>query len=330
MGKDSGDVTSAAKSSLPKSKSEWSEPQADWDPIGRAVFRFGIVDPDPSTPSGALPTGADLFSPEAFLQSRGREGAPRPVDYEPQLPSLDELTSLLRENSHARDVEIDQDKGHFWFRFDLPSGGVSSAGGAPWVILAKPDQRGMIDPRLEAEALFNSDGIVRISDEEAAQGARQSDAVRKATGLVWRQYMVRAFDRSVAQGRVKLYARVQSALAPLQELPRGLWPQLGMLDWQHGNALGSDGTHYHSLHAAGVRLVTPKQQSISRDEERAIAALAEEFRRNKALRKIDAESFLRTKKFRISDNGFQVRVWPQARKLAGLPARGSPGRKPKS
>lgn len=332
MGKDSSDVgsTSAATTVPPKAKSEWPEAQPGWIPIGRAVFRFGIVDPDAPTTNKTHPTGADLFSPEAFLESGGRQQVSSNIDYEPKLPSLEELTSLLRETTHARAVEIDQDRGHFWFRFAHPGGGASSWGGAPWVILAEPDQRVVIDPRIEVEALFNSDGIVRISDEEAARGARQSDAVHKATGLVWRQYMLRAFDRSVAQGRVKIYARVESALAAFQEIPRDLWPQLDVFDWQHGIALGPDGVHYRSLHAADAHVVTPKQQSIARDEERAIAALAEQLRRNIHLRKSEAMDLLRSLELRISDNGFEKRIWPEARRSALLPARGAPGRKPKS
>jgi hypothetical protein len=54
----------------------------------------------------------------------------------------------------------------------------------PWAIIEEPrETAASFDPRLNAEALFNTEGFVRIDDEEAVSHAEQLDAVRKATGL---------------------------------------------------------------------------------------------------------------------------------------------------
>jgi hypothetical protein len=334
MAKDSVNVrstkSSAAKTSSSKSSSEWREPEADWIPIGRAVFRFGIAKSD-SSPTAETPSnGIAFFSREAFEQSRKREGGSSPniANYDPEPPSLVELTKLLQEKTHAREVEIGQEGGHFWFSFDLTRGGSSTMGGAPWAILAKPVT---IDPRIEAEALFNKEGLVRISDEKAAEGARQFDAVRKATGLVWRQYMLPAFGRAVSVGGVALYARMQSPSAPLKRLPADIWPILDVLDWQYGIARDLEGAIYYSVHAVSTFPATsPKQRSTIADEKAATNALAQQLKLNPDMTRAEALLRCKSSNHRVSNRGVLNRIWPRARELAGLSAQAPPGRKEKS
>jgi hypothetical protein len=74
-----------------------------------------------------------------------------------------------------------------------------------------------------------------------------------------------------------------------------------------------------------TRRVSP---AMSRDETAAIKALASDLTVNPELTRAEAEN--RCARFKVSQRGFQNRVWPTARTRAGLPAKASPGRKPKS
>jgi hypothetical protein len=287
MAKDSGDVgstePSAAKTSSPKSKSEWPEPQAGWIPIGKAVFRFGIADTD--APTSQVPAApADLFSVETFERSKGREGVSK-IGYEPEQPTLEYLTELLRKNADASKAEIDREEGKFLFSFTLSGGGAACHGGTPWAILREPDESLKLNPRLEA-LLNNSglasdyeapyEGFARISNDEAAEGARQSEGARLATGLVWRRLMLPAFDRAVKAGRVKLFARAPSPRDDFQTLPSDIWPQLEVVDWEHGVACDMQGTLYSSIHVADN--ATPIDKSGGQSFKAADAALVEEMR----------------------------------------------------
>jgi hypothetical protein len=66
------------------------------------------------------------------------------------------------------------------------------------------------------------------------------------------------------------------------------------------------------------------------DENAAIGALAAHLKRNPELSRSDARAWCRAEGLRFSDRGFQSRVWPEARKRAGLARKASPGRKRKS
>jgi hypothetical protein len=317
---------SAGKTSRSKSESDLLEPRADWLTIGRAIFRFGI------TPTEAVEDDASPFSVEAFEKSKKRKPATdsEAPDDETKPNSIRALENILTAKTHARSVKIDQEGGRFTFCFDVPSGGASITGGSPWEILSDPGKDFILDPRVEAEALFNKEGLVRFSEKEASYDAEQNKALREVTGLVWRRFMLPAFDRSVSAGKVKIYARVHSAMAPFQALPSTLWPLLEVLDWQHGIARDLEGALYYSLHATGALFVTPKQQSISAYEKAATKALAAALKVTPAMRRAEAKALLKSMKFPVSNNGFQTRVWPSARKLADLPPRGAPGRKKKS
>jgi hypothetical protein len=65
-------------------------------------------------------------------------------------------------------------------------------------------------------------------------------------------------------------------------------------------------------------------------ESEAIEILASHLRNDPNLKREDARALLRENAFNLSDRGFQYRVWPPARKLAGLEAIAPSGRKRKS
>ncbi len=94
------------------------------------------------------------------------------------------------------------------------------------------------------------EGLAKIGDDEAVEGSRHSEGVRFATSLVWRRYMLPAFDRAVSAGGVTLYARVPSPRDDFEILPSDIWPQLEVIDWEHGVARDIQGTLYSSIHVA--------------------------------------------------------------------------------
>jgi hypothetical protein len=65
-------------------------------------------------------------------------------------------------------------------------------------------------------------------------------------------------------------------------------------------------------------------------EKAAIKALASHLKSRRDITRADATNWLRQQAFAISHRGFQFRVWPEARKLAGLDAIARPGAKKKS
>jgi hypothetical protein len=226
---------------MARSESGWQEPQWGWIPIGRAVFRFGIADTEAAATSEAR---ADFFSIEAFVESKDREGVST-VRSELDQPTLQYLTELLREHADAGRADIDRDEGRFLFSFTRSSGGAACHGGTPWAILWEPDksQKPKLSSRLKAP-------LHNLGHDEAAEGARQSEGVRFATDLVWRRFMLPAFDRAVNAGYVKLFARVPSVRDDFQTLPSDIWPQLEIIDWEHGVARDIQGALYSSIHVA--------------------------------------------------------------------------------
>jgi hypothetical protein len=214
--------------------------------LGLAIFRFGIADAAASA-GEAPPARTDLFSIEAFERSKNREGAPK-LDLGP--PTVEHLTELLRKNADAYKAEIDREEGRFFFSFLLSGGGAACHGGTPWAILREPDKSLKLNPRFEAPLsdYESYEGFAKIGDDEAAEGARQSEGARFATGLVWRRFMLPAFDCAVEAGRVRLYARVPSPRDDFERLPSDIWPQLEIVDWEHGVARDIQGTLYSSIH----------------------------------------------------------------------------------
>jgi hypothetical protein len=65
-------------------------------------------------------------------------------------------------------------------------------------------------------------------------------------------------------------------------------------------------------------------------ESGAIKALASHLKDHKDMTRVDAKNWLVQQRFAVTGDGFQFRVWPEARKLAGLQPVAPPGRKKKS
>jgi hypothetical protein len=207
-----------------------SKPKAGWLPLPKAVFRFGIAAESDAATKGLSKSGA----------------------MEAAATSLATLQTILKEQSGAADVEIDTAQCTFVFHFYQRT--ASTWGGPPWELLEKIDgTESSHDPRADAEALFNKEGLVRASDEETERGLHEHDAVRRATGLVWRQYILRDFGRAVAANEIALFARIGSSVAPYEALPFDIWPLLTILDWQNAIARDRGGMLAYSVHAHQAR-----------------------------------------------------------------------------
>lgn len=279
-----------------------SKPKAGWLPLAKAVFRFGMADEEEAAAISSSENGT-------------REATAMPIA---------KMEAVLKEHSGAVHVEIDPAQCTFVFQF-FHNGAIW--GGPPWELLedihgARPSH----DPRADAEALFNKEDLVRASDEEAEQGLREHDAVRRATGLVWRQYMLHEFSRAVAANEIVLFARVGSAIAPYDALPFDVWPLLTILDSQNAIARDPEGLLVYSLHVQQTRMTV----STARGENAAIKALAAELAHNPDLKRADAEAWCEKTGFKLPHRAFRFRVWPKARQRAGLPETAAPGRKAKS
>ena len=84
----------------------------------------------------------------------------------------------------------------------------------------------------------------------------------------------------------------------------------------------------HRLEASPARF-EPQEDAVVSDEERAIKALAAYLKQMPNCRRDDAGAWCRQRGHTFSDRSFQSQIWPEARKLAGLLGKASPGRKPK-
>jgi hypothetical protein len=303
-------------------KPQWPERQPDWVPIRLAVFRFD-VSPDPARRLRPF-TEAELKASSEAPKTDFSETPPSPK----LIPlALDQLAEMLKARSGAREVQIDPHEGTFSFSAQSFSGGGSCTGGPPWAMLATlPDDA---DAQRETKPLPNKEGFVRISDEEAAREAERWEAIRKEIGFVWHQFMLRSFDRTVSSNLVKLFARVESPTAPFVQVPADAWPVLDIIDWQNGIAIDPQGTLYYSIHAKGFeakRAIQTARTSVA-DESRAIKALASELMSHPELTRSQAMSFCETAGYKLGYHGFQYRVWPKARRQAGLEEKAPRGRK---
>lgn len=68
----------------------------------------------------------------------------------------------------------------------------------------------------------------------------------KATKLIFSEQLLPAFDRAVADGMAKLYARTPTPKYPFTTLPADVWPFLRVTDWEEGCARDAG---YWSIHA---------------------------------------------------------------------------------
>jgi hypothetical protein len=210
------------------SKNRRVVPAADWLPLARAVFTFGV----------AADEMADDKPFDRLTTAEIAEIGTTPF-------SIRRLTQILEEKSGASRADIDS--GTLTFSFSFLGNGSTSIGGPPWTILSED---AAANPNLPGEAatVTNAEGFVRIDDAPAARDSNRHRAVRVASGLVWRQFMLRAFDRAVASGAAVLYARRQSVSADFQRLPADVWPLLEVADWQNGVAVAPDTDVYWSIH----------------------------------------------------------------------------------
>jgi hypothetical protein len=266
-----------------------AERQVAWLSLNVAIFKFGI---------------ADEQDPTASRENAWEELTLAEVSADNGPASLNDLAKILREITGAQYAEINRDNCTFSFSFCSPDNGASWIGGSPWAILDPPDMAPNLDPRLEADALFNKVGLVLSSDEDTAQHAKTGRAVRFATGLVWHQYMLRAFDRAILANRVILSARIGAASAPFANIPVDVWPILTVIDWQNGIASDPQGDLYYSLRAASARQPS-MAPSIAADENKAAKALAMQLKSNPKMKRAEAASWCRAIGYKLSDRGFQ-------------------------
>jgi hypothetical protein len=243
-------------------------------------------------------------------------------DCEIAIATLEELAVLLKEKTCAADATIDTDTGHFQFVFHEPGGGVDAHGGPPWAFL-EDVRSNPVDPRQQAEAVFAKEGFVKFGDEEETE--RKFRSIREAVGLVWRQYLLRDFDRAVAAGYAALVARVGSVRSGYELLAPEIWRLLTVVNWQHGIARDPDGVLYYSLQAYPIRSVS----SVIGTETRIATELAAKLRADPDMKRADAERWCKSQGT-VTARGFQNRIWPKARELAGLSTQGMAGRKRKS
>jgi hypothetical protein len=207
-------------------------PQSHWVPLGRAVVAFTI-------------TGSTRNDPEAKnlrhltnsqIGEEGSEGA-----------SLSKITDFLKERTGAESVVIDPETGTFQFAFVEASQGAETFGASPWTFLendfraaAKQDEKG--------RAGGSKSGFV-TTKENARDREKRLKAIQEAVGLVWRQFLMRVFDRAVASQDIILVARVRSVRGKYEALSPDTWPVLTVLDWQLGIARDPEGMSYYSIHA---------------------------------------------------------------------------------
>jgi hypothetical protein len=231
------------------SKKQWIEPEPGWLPLRQAPFSMlkregGVTTPAKKSAPEKI-SGSELLArikSWAMVEERGSS--------QNDETSLDQLEQILAEKSGADRVQINQADStfSFWFGPRQTGGGTCLISGSPWIILEYERREITVDPRLEGEALFDPKCIT-VDDETAARDGKRYRAVCKATGLVWRQYMLRELDHAISRGAISLYARPHAVSAPFEALPADVWPLLRVLDWQNGVAAAADGTVYWSIHA---------------------------------------------------------------------------------
>jgi hypothetical protein len=216
-------------------KKQRAEPHASWVPLRQAVFKFGMTADDEAAaihekPFREFDESASSLELLRQMTIEAEESASVPF-------SRLQLAKMLLEKSGAHRVVIDPTASTFSFDFGSSS---TAYAGTPWAILA--EQKTSTEPPEDEE------GFVRVGSKEAARSSERYQAVRFVTGLIWHQFMLRAFDRAVSAGSVVLYARTPTIADDFMRMPATAWPILAeRVDWQSGTAVAPDGTVYWSL-----------------------------------------------------------------------------------
>jgi hypothetical protein len=96
--------------------------------------------------------------------------------------------------------------------------------------------------------------------------AMQQHAIGNATSLVWRQFMLRCFDRRILKDEVAPYARIGRLTACIERLPPDIWPLLNIWDWESGTAMDPQGVEYYAIHAEEIQ-TAPDRSSRSRKKD---------------------------------------------------------------
>lgn len=286
-----------------------TEPPAHWLPLSKAILRLGIGQRSPVSRTDHAGSEADT---PWYLDRLNRDAlALQPLD-------LADFTEQLEKLSGAKEAKIDPDNASFTFFFHTPGSGVSFMTIPPWESTEPSENLSPSDPRLDAEALFNKEGIVRISEEDAARYAAQEKAAQRATSIVWQQIQT-CFDRAISSGRILLHARIGTVTADFAGLPRDIWAIVRVVDWDDGIAVAPDGTQYWSIHV---------ESTDADPEQEAAEFLSARLKSDPDMKRADAARACKEAGHRLGQVAFD-RVWKAARASAGLPLKAKAGRKRK-
>ena len=183
-----------------------------------------------------------------------------------------------------------------------------------WVPLRQAVDRDEAQHRtIEAMILARARDPARRKAEEAMIAIRQAE---------------RPFNRAVLEGKVMIFARPGALSNPFERVGRDVWRRFS-IDQGNEYAVAPDGAKFYALHAKMLARPQALKATI-RDENAAIAMLAELLKHDNDLRRRDAlEQCRKHAEYVVSIRGFQSRIWPQARVKAGLPAIAPRGRKRK-
>jgi Bacterial regulatory proteins, gntR family len=221
-----------------------SLPQPRWWTLSEAVFQFGIAQDDGST---------DL--PERKVDDVVKSATSHWLDHltrsfeERQSPlSLNELTKILTEITRADQANIDPMTNEASFSFTTPMGGSHSVIGTFWAFLKEPIAPPLpMQPKVEI-TLQGEDGPLWFESTDRSLPGEKVENVRKAINLVWRQWILPAFNRAVSTGTIVLYARTPTLEADYTHLPADVWTDLRIADWTTGVATTPDGKTYWSIY----------------------------------------------------------------------------------
>jgi hypothetical protein len=146
--------------------------------------------------------------------------------------------------------------------------------------------------------------------------------------LLW-QRMVEEFREAVDSDVCRIYARWGSATAPsFMQIPRDIFHQCVIENWGGETSIGGRARTHSGTRLFSIFVVqTPGAVRATRAEADAIRTLQAHLQSDSEMKRDDAWAIC--KPLGVSLRGFLQRVWPQARKAAGLTDRAPGGRKAK-